>query len=401
MVDRKYYALAVDTVTGHVMQELPLMAEPTWTQQINQPGSWQITTPLGNPTDLASGLPTALLRAAVSKGRISVAICYGDGSLNDPIVQAGPIWTDASDDGAANNTQPSLTLGGAGLWSALTARLTVGPSWTPSAGLAATSANVTYTSSLQGIASMMLTDTVTRGALPIDIPTPITPTTTPITMAYYGYDMKMVGDNLRDLTQLAGLTTADLTSLGATTGPDILFQPYFSDGSHVRWKALIGTPTLTQSGKSINFDYGANLQSVTTANDGSKLATTQYEKGSGQQASLLWAYAQDSTLTNLGWPLLESVSTAHSDVVDQTTLQKWANAELALYGRPVETWSGVVRADMLPVLGTYYAGFYANYNMINHPWIPDGVYQQRILGISNGQNPGEIIHVLQATSGLV
>lgn len=385
-----YYAKIYSTVTGHVQQELPLHEDPIWQQQINQDGTWGVVTPIVNK-EIAGGLKVIDLDQVCEEGRFSVAICYGYGSPNDPIVQGGPIWTyetyeGGTDDSGATEDVPTVRLGGAGFGSLLKARLQVPGVWTPAAGFGDTQSVSTYTSSYQGIAALMLTDTVTRGALPLDIPTPISGTTTE---TYYGYDMLTVGQNLLDLTQLNG-------------GPDLLFQPYFSDSATVRTQALIGNPTLTQPATPIVFDYGSSLQSVTVASDGSKLATTQYEKGNGVEAAIMWAYAQDPTLLSAAppWPLLESIDTSQANINSQATLNSWATSNLKLYGRPVKTWTGIARADTNPILGTYLPGYSLIYNMVNHSWIPDGRYSQRLLGLQNGQNPGEVIHILQGTSGV-
>lgn len=387
--EQKYYALVYSTVTGQVQQELPLYVDPTWTQQLNQAGSWTVQTPIVN-AEIAGGLKVADLRQVVSEGRFSLAVCYGTGGPSDPIVQGGPIWTYSTDEGGVDDsgtteTPPTVTLGGTGFWGILKARLQVPGTWTPAAGIAAGASS--YTSSFQGIASLMLTDTVTRGVLPLDIPTPIAGAQV---QAYNGYDMYSVGQDLADLTQLSG-------------GPDVLFQPYFSTPNTIRTQALIGNPRLTQPAGPVVFDYGSSLQSVSVSSDGSQLCTTQFEKGNGVDAGMLWAFAQDPTLlaATPPWPLLESIDTQQSNVTVQATLNSWAAANLALYGRPVETWAAIVRANATPTLGTYYCGYQAVYNMLGHSWLPDGPSTQRIIGLQNGQNPGEVIHILQASNGLV
>lgn len=385
-----YYAKVFSTVTGHVQAELPLHDDPTWLQQINQFGQWQAVTPIVNK-EIAGGLKVVDLKQICDEGRFSVAICYGYGSPNDPIVQAGPMWSYATNEGGTDDTGttedvPTVTLGGSGLGGILKARLQVPGTWTPSLGFGDTQSIATYTGSYHDIAAQMVTDAVTRGPLPIDIPG-LTGGTESET--YNGYDMYSVAQDLTDLTQLQG-------------GPDVVFQPYFSAPDTVRTSALIGNPNLTQPGTPIVFDYGSSLQSVTEASDGSALCTTQYEKGNGIDSAIMWAFAQDATLlaANPPWPLLESIDTAQSNVNDQDTLNSWAASNLALYGRSVRTWTAIARTNVNPVLGSYLPGYSLIYNMIGHSWIPDGRYAQRLIGLQNGQNPGEVIHVLQSTNGV-
>jgi hypothetical protein len=72
-----------------------------------------------------------------------------------------------------------------------------------------------------------------------------------------------------------------------------------------------------------------------------------------------------------------------------------------LYRTPVELWSAIVRADQLPFLGTYLPGMLANFNMQGHAWVPDGNYQQRILGFTQGPATNDVRLVLQAIEGAI
>lgn len=375
---RSYYCLVYHTVTGLVQEEIPIADQtiPPWLQQINNPGSYSVTTPIGG-----KGLSKETLRGFVSGGRFGLAICYGTRTVNDYIAQAGPIWKPK----VVSESPPLLQITGEGLWSLLAARWQI-PSTYNGTGLGDPSATVTYTSaSLQSVAVALVTNQVARGTFPVDVPSVSGGT---LTMSYYGYDFAPTGQRLQELTQL------DLA-------PDIVFAPYFSDATHIRWKMLVGNPTLSQPGSPLVWDYGRNLQSVLPDIDSTQLATTDLVKGNGVEAAVLWASASDNTLTNAGWPLLEYIDTSHSNVIDATQLQGYANSNQKLHGRPVETWAPIVRADQPPLLGTYTPGVQATYNMIGHCWQPDGPYTQKIIGIQNGQNAGEVVHILHAIQGVL
>jgi hypothetical protein len=166
--ERAYYALAVDT---------------------NDQGAWSLQIPVGTADGTSTGISRDTLRGVISPGRISVAICYGDRSPNDPILQCGPVWTYAADDGSQSNLQPNLTLGGAGIWSLFKARITVPGTWNVSMGFADTRSVATYSGSPQAIAIAVLNDMLTRGSLPIDVPAAAASSLPPMTLTYYGYDM--------------------------------------------------------------------------------------------------------------------------------------------------------------------------------------------------------------------
>lgn len=381
----RWYCMVFQMTTGAVVNELPLFKDPTWTQQINQQGSYTVQTPIGlvqGPNGPVSGLDKMTLRGLLEPGRFGLAICYGDGSPSDYIAQAGPLWKPP----LVTENPPVVEVQGTGLWGMLSARVQVPSGWVTSAGLGDPTSVAAYgPTSLQGVAVAIINNAVARGSLPVDVPAAIAGT---LTRTYFGYDLAYAGQRLQELTQ-------------EDVGPDILFQPYFSTPTLIRWQALIGNPRIAQSGLPLAWDYGSNLSSLLPSPDGIKLSTTNYVKGNGVEAAVLWAFARDTTLTANGWPLLEYVDSSHSGEINQGVLQGYANANQKLYGRPVETWAVVVRSDMAPALGTYTPGTNATYNITNHPWEPDGQYSQRIIGLTNGSQIGEVVHILQAIQGVL
>jgi hypothetical protein len=71
-----------------------------------------------------------------------------------------------------------------------------------------------------------------------------------------------------------------------------------------------------------------------------------------------------------------------------------------LYGSVPEQWEATVLADADPRWGEYWPGHFANYSFKDHPWIPNGTYSSRILGVSDGGGQsaqrGTIKHQLQS-----
>lgn len=373
-----WYALVYAVKTGQVCDELPLTSQPTWLQQVNADGSFTVTTPIGGN----GGLSKRTLRSYMQAGRFGVAVCWGSGSPSDWIAQAGPLWTYDPDEATS-----TLQIGGSGFWGLLKARVQVPGTWTPSVGIGGSTSISNYgPSSMHDIARSMLLDTLTRDSLPLDVPAAVGSGTNVRT--YPGYDLATVGQRLYELSQ-------------DQDGPDIVFAPYFAASNVIRHQALIGNPLLVQAGDPLTFDYGSNLVSLKAPSDGSKLSTTTMEKGNGIEAATLFAYSTDTALTAAGWPLLESVDSNHTSVTDQTTLQGWANSVQSQFGRPIETWVGTVKMNDNPMAGTYTAGVRGTYNVTNHAWIEDGQYSQRILGLQNGQNVNELVHILDAKQGVV
>lgn len=395
-VSPSYYALIYQTTTGQVVSA-PLtdanQTEPTWLQQINNPGSitWRTVV---DGTVLTKD---ELITYRQGEWRFGIALCYGTGSANDFICQAGPITASVD----VSESPPIVQFGAMGFWGMLNACYQVNPTWN---GAAVTSASggsdTTYTSSLQGIASLLATDAITpcaaigRGTLPLDVPAPIAGANV---RNYFGYEFASAGQRLSELTQVQN-------------GPDVLFAPYFSAPGVIRHKMVIGNPTIVQPGNPLVFNYPGNVRTVLTSRDASRLTTFQVAVGNGLQDLALWGKAQDATLTAAGWPSLFSADSAHVDVTDQATINAWAQGDLGLNGRPVETWATVVRIDS--GFGTFTPGVQANYGLQDHPFKRDGVYNQRVVGFGSGAissgggssvtaGVGEYIHILQSTAGLI
>lgn len=376
-----YYALVYLTVTGRIVFEIPLTGVPQWTQQINADGSWSIQTLIG-PDDRSSGPTKADLRAYTDAWRHSVAICWGDGSSTDYVCQAGPLTARQ----LMSEKPPIIQFGGTGFWPLLRKIIQLASTWNGNLLSVGSGADTTYTSSLQGIAAAMLSNAIARQSFPLDVPTITPPVTGTIAETYFGYDLTSAGQRLQELTQLQG-------------GPDILFKPYRTSDGHVRHAAQIGNPYISNAGRPLVFDYPGSIQSILPTDNATGMSTKTYEKGNGVEYATLWTSTTDTTLTNAGWPLLEVADTAHADVTDATKLQQWSDGTQALNGRPLSTWATIVRQDDIDYpFGSYDPGVYGAYNVMGHPWLPDGKYNQRILGFQQGQKIGEFVHLLQSTT---
>lgn len=376
MTDPRYYALVYFTATGQIIDEIPLPSIPQWAQVINADNAWTVKTQIG-PDDGSSGLTKAHLRGITDGWRHSIATCWGTGSPTDYVCQAGPITTRQQ----VSEQPPILQIGGVGFWPLLRKILQLASTWPGVSLTQPGGADTTYTSSLQGVAAAILTNAIARNTLPLDIPAG--PFTGTATETYFGYQLISAGQRLQELTQEQG-------------GPDILLKPRLTGTGFVRHTALIGNPTLSTSGRPLVFDYPANVTSILPTDDFSNLATTTYEKGNGVEYAALWAKSSDPTLTTAGWPALENVDTSHTGEINQMVLQRYADGAQGINGRAVSTWNVVARQDNADYpMGSYDPGVYGTYNVRDHSWLPDGAYSQRILGLQNGSNIGEVLHLLQ------
>lgn len=182
-------------------------------------------------------------------------------------------------------------------------------------------------------------------------------------------------------------------------GPDISFRPRWSgDGLGIYWEMTHGsvaTPRLGNADPSlITWTVGAptgGAFDLSVEEDGTELAEEVFAAGGRSSDRVLIARGRDTTLYDAGFPLMQAADTAHSDVVDQATMQSYANRGAALGKYPSSFWKMKVRAHEKGVipLGDYWLGDMATVTVDDRePVIPAGDYYRRIASIS-GDAEGE------------
>lgn len=375
----EYTALVYQTTTGRVLYDVDLAADPSWSASLNGSNeSWQISTPLSD-----RGTATKV-REWAERWVCSIAILW-DGT----VCQAGPI--SQTPDFAVLNDMPVVTVTGKGFWENLNQRVLHNRTWNPATGASSATADLTINDSLPNIAREIVYQatnmTVRSGsALPVDLPTPIASSAN--TRTYHGYETATAGQRLQELTQVEN-------------GPDVYFRPYVTTIAGVRYvrhQMLIGNPYLLLAGDPPQFDLGSSMVDLGVTGDSSPMITTAFVKGSGNEAGQLYGYAASMDLIGKGWPLLDYVDSGHTSTTTQSILDSWARADIAQFSRKVEQWKPLILLDATPRWGTYIPGNFASYVVNDHPWIPDGTYDSRILGVSSagGGDVPMIEHQIEA-----
>lgn len=361
----------VETRTGNIaINELPYVDTPRFLRQLNNDCNITVTVPVG---DL--GVPAAdRLKALVSPWRFSLAVCMGTA-----ILAYGPIMTYQF-----QQDSMLLTIGAGSIWALLGRKWAVSPTITLASPLSMDAAqDLNYTSlTLASIARGLVADTVGRGSgheLPIDFPASVAGTNL---RNYPVYDLANIGQRLKDITQVEN-------------GPDIDWDPYFNTSSNIRIGMRIGNPTLTQVGQALIWDSQSSIKHVDVDSNASGMATAVLTRGNATERASQVAWANDTSLVTVGWPVLETVDTSHQSVTDFSTLQGYANEWIRFYKNPVVGWKADIVATASPVVGTYKPGDLATFNMQGHPWIPNGTYSQRILGWSDA-GPSSLTLVLES-----
>jgi hypothetical protein len=372
-----YTAVVYQTTTGRVLYDVDLVADPGWATALNGwDDSWQVVTPLQNRADATK------VREWAERWFCSVAVLW-----DDVVCQAGPI-TQNPEFGFTEDL-PTITVSGKGFWENLNQRTLHARTWNPAtAPISDVTADLAVTDSLPNIAINIVyhaTSMVSRdgSALPVDYAALVASDSN--TRTYHGWEAASAGQRLQELTQVEN-------------GPDVYFRPYLTNVAGVRYvrhQMLVGTPYLVQSGLPLKFDLGSSMVDLGVAGDSSPMVTTSFVKGTGNEAGQLFGYATSTGLTSKGWPLLDQVDSSHASASEQSTLNSWARANVTQYGRKLEQWKPRVRLDSEPRFGSYVPGHFGSYVVNDHPWIPDGTYTARILGVSSSGGAGDGVPIAE------
>lgn len=210
-----------------------------------------------------------------------------------------------------------------------------------------------------------------------------------------GVDFKILGDKLKDITNLEG-------------GPDINFVAERTpDQLGFQWVMQTGTAEQPQVAAESITIWSATAPKSPVSNlhvtkDATKMAEIAWEVGGRQADTVLVSRAVDDTLTDAGYPLMEVVDSSHSSVSIQSTLDGYS-AELLLQGQsPSVQWSFDVQAYPIdddgrpagPQFGSYAIGDYCQLNFdrwnsdtgIGDPYLQEKAqYGMRITGLAGNE----------------
>lgn len=119
--------------------------------------------------------------------------------------------------------------------------------------------------------------------------------------------------------------------------------------------------------------------------NGDGLASVSWATGGRSSDVALVERVSDSTLTNAGFPLRETVDTSHIDVSERPRLRDYAAANLGQAQGAVEVWTFEVKKDEKPYLGQYNIGDRCDLIIVGDPVVPDSPptgYRREIVALS-------------------
>lgn len=305
--------------TGRLTATLPASA-CTFADELRGVGSFDATVPPGQ----ASGLWGA------TRGAFSLWAVEWAGNGGRQIVAAGPIY-------ARQGASDGIRYGGSGMYSMLSHRALLDPSWTdaqiPTGVL--TWSGVDLGTIIRGIVSTVCAD------LPITYESSRSGVST---RTYYGYEGALAADRIAEI----GAVSAGTDGLG---GPDWLLSPQFvaGDPTRIQWALTTGTPSapwLTPA-QQVILDRSAPtqqvLRDVRVSEDSAQLVTRGINLGGGSEGARVVATASSTALTVAGYPRMDATSTSNS--LDGPTVAGYAGGLLARRSLPPQAIEVDVDAD--------------------------------------------------------
>ena len=324
-----YRALALDSVTGVPVAELPLSGL-SYGSKLNDAGDCTAVLPLP-PLDSAGGRElAAVFNDAVTEVRRQLVI-----ERDGVPVWAGIIWASPYAD-----AQPSRTVRAAEWWSYFRRRIVL------------TTRVYTQVDQLT-IARQLMTD-----ALAVN--------------SFAGQDMGFAfDDNLSTVLRDRSYASPERVNVGEMVEQLAAVINGFEFAIDVRWASSgalekrvrthyprRGRP-FSQTG--LTFEVGRNITDFVWPSDGTRYANVVHGVGAGDQPRALRASRfafgeiQPPADGGLGVPIVEDVL-SRTDISRLTTLASITAATLAMKARPVVVPEITVRADASPVFGSYVVG---------------------------------------------
>ncbi|MBL5975377.1 MAG: hypothetical protein D3X82_16915 [Candidatus Leucobacter sulfamidivorax] len=353
-------------VTGDRIQTLPT-SEVRWERRILSPEQMDVKLTLAPRAHQLLDLRNSTVEA-------KTALVVSDG---DVVLGAGPIWEREYDD-----TTGRWSGTAEGIWALLEHAHVLPESVTtlpllvasgddegePNPAVATTFTASTWPEIVQGL----LAQRAARpgGALPLVFGPAGTGAHD---KSYEASAFKTIGEALTDLTRLVD-------------GPELEFTPQIVDNK-LRWLVRVGDdaqPEIQSITRHL-FDFTPRKRSVRALrvrSSGRGLASEMWGTGGRQAAKALFSRAWSPQLIDAGFPRMEAVSSSHSTVVEQETLDRYTLRDLAQASAPVEWWSWEFHADRRPRLTDVSVGDLCTVRLKGNRYLPDGEYERRIVAMS-------------------
>lgn len=198
---------------------------------------------------------------------------------------------------------------------------------------------------------------------------------TSVTRKYFGYYIEYIADVLGDLLE---------------EGLDVYFRPRWISNGEADW--LMSAGTGWGSGATREFTVTADRSEVsafTSKVDAARVTNHAIRIGEGSEVDML---VRSNRNFSSPYPLL-SRATESKNVSDAAQLSSMTMQDLAAYATPTSQWEFKVTADTPIDVGDTARLIFAD-----DPWMDDGVYSRRVVGIKGDLSDMKTV-VVQPTGG--
>jgi hypothetical protein len=205
-----------------------------------------------------------------------------------------------------------------------------------------------------------------------------------------------------DAASLTSITTLFENYASRENGPDWEFFPRLT-ADRLGIELLLRTGTETQprlqSMTVHQFDYSVpepSVDDLIADIDGDEMTGRAWITGGRTTGEALVTFANNTSLTDAGYPLLESVDTDHSSASELATLLSHSMERIRVSAAPAESWPFRVRTDVAPFPGEYGVGDRCIVYVRDDDFMPDGPYTREIASLGGDEDPDWITVTTEA-----
>jgi hypothetical protein len=354
-----YAVLVAITTTGEVIDELA-WEKWTYTDTVDwaRPGSMTVTVPLLGKDRLGEYIRQSLKNVNSAGPTVSLVLTRKGRAL-----WAGPVASMGWSDDAVDIQCMSIA-------KLMDSRVVLNPDYLLDPGNVA--GNLSFTLSPRDLVIKLLElgTTGDRRGLPMSLPA-ITGASG-AAVQYLASDLGSVYERVTEQVQRDG-------------GPDVVIHPVLSlDQATLVWQVQV-EERVGSTVSTATWDYPVSIKSLTGDTDSSQMVTTGFVLGDTQTSvGSIRGFGVQSIDKGVLPPAMERADRTSVSNKSQAELDALAVSYVAANSAPAETWQIAVHADADPVIGEQWTlGDHVVISVTDHPWLDDGEYQRRIVGITH------------------
>jgi hypothetical protein len=354
-----YAVLVFITTTGQVVDELH-WSNWSYSDSVDwaRPGSMTVTVPLLGRDRLGRLTKESLRNIRASMHTVSLVLTRQGRAL-----WAGPVYTMAWGD-------DSVSLGCASVTKVMDSRVVIAGGHLLSPNTDAANFTLELSPRDRVIKLLELGTTGSRRQLPLNLPTYRGDGGTSI--EYVGVDLGTVSERVKEAVEADG-------------GPDVVIRPELSyDQAYVSWDVQV-EQHFGNTKNMATWSYPYSVRELSGDADASQIVSTGYVLGdtSTSVGNIRGVGVSSVDLGELS-PAMERADRTSASNKSQDELDALAVSFQAAHSVVAETWSVSVHPGVDPIYGVHWnLGDRVTVSVSDHPWLDDGEYVRRVVGITH------------------